>query len=52
MSIAATVARINGPEGEKFRPVFEAGKGPLRTHLGRLGGGDGRENEKYGEAKY
>jgi hypothetical protein len=50
--VAATVARMDGPDGQRLRPLFEAGRGPLRTHLGRLGGGDGGENEKYGEEKY
>ncbi|KAK1753167.1 hypothetical protein QBC47DRAFT_348657 [Echria macrotheca] len=49
--IANTVARVN-IDGQKMRPLYAANMGGLRTHLGRLGRGDGAENEAYGAAPY
>lgn len=38
--------------GVPTRPLFEAGRGGLRTQKGRLGHGDGTEHEKYGPSPY
>ncbi|GAB1317880.1 Monooxygenase [Madurella fahalii] len=39
-------------DGQPARPLFDANRGSLRTQLGRLGRGDGAENEKYGPSPY
>ncbi|KAL2256726.1 hypothetical protein VTK26DRAFT_1222 [Humicola hyalothermophila] len=39
-------------DGEPTRPLYQAGRGSLRTQLGRLGRGDGTEHDKYGFSPY
>ncbi|KAK3312831.1 hypothetical protein B0H66DRAFT_381233 [Apodospora peruviana] len=45
-SLANMGARMN-MNGESLRPLFDASRGALRTSKGRMGSGDGTDNEKY-----
>lgn len=49
--IASPHAMANVPENA-FWPLVDASQGSLRTQTGRLGRGDGNENEGYGPVPY